>query len=671
MDLLIRNQKKLIALLIIPLLFFTWCFSTVTYKGCVFAALSFVCAMISLFLYIRYHKLSLSDFKVRKDELRILDIMIVLSGTILSAGTISNSLHSASEDKVMLAHIWGISFDVARFCIGIELAVWAIVILCYSVLSGYIRKEHVIKAFDMCGKKLSENIWFVCVLIIAVVLCYDSCYRNCRWDGYLYYLATKELNISSLSSMAMYGHISQFHSLIVLFFTYLIPDTILAMYIANIVLYIIGGVYFYRTLLYLAPGRSRKALYAISASLFLFSPYYLGMVTFFSTDYTMMCLAPILFYYMITNRWMPFTITACFFCFTKEPAVVIYVLLCLGVVIYDFFIRHVKTLDMVVTLHYYAMLLPCLLWFAIYKLLGPWTGGVSEVGYEGNYVLNKVGVLYVLNFHWLILIVTLLLSFIAIRRKCIDSSALEWVLPLICAGIGFTLFSTFFRTANHPRYADIIPFMLYMFTAVMSLMVTDLRDRQSARTYGVVMISMALLMIMSCFVTVDPVSLHIFESVDVGNTRILKTADVIGDGSVYNRQSLWMEYLYSEAIADAVKFGNKIVVLTESGNTYEVDGMTEFTSIQDNHKTDFQCIDINKNCRIKSEESTSYEISFLSDADGFTKVKADKGDKISVIYPAFISVDQYNGMLDNLGDITKKEYKYRGWKINCIEGVYQ
>ena len=83
------------------------------------------------------------------------------------------------------------------------------------------------------------------------------------------------------------------------------------------------------------------------------------------------------------------------FCFTKEPAIVIYGAVCAGAVLCDIMEQKGYSLTMrlrscFVRKQYYLMILTGILWLVTYKALGPWSAGVGGFSVDTGYVVDKL-----------------------------------------------------------------------------------------------------------------------------------------------------------------------------------------------------------------------------------------------------------------------------------------
>jgi len=273
-----------------------------------------------------------------------------------------------------------------------------------------------------------------------------------------------------------------------------------------------------------------------------------------------------------------------------------------------------------------------------------------------DYTIDKLKTLYVLNFSWIFVIIIGL--GIVTGLTLVKYVQVDWKFAflLIFVLVGFTLFSIVFRTANHPRYSDAVPYCLYILAVLLILGIPDNR----LMSYSILSV-LSVTMLVSSFLTIDPISLRAFDTVYVGKARMVKTSSLFGDGSIYNRQALWMEKPYSDAIKDSLDDDTGIVVLTYENAIYDIDGMTEQLVVSNDHCTTTHFWDEGREIRlpIKDEGSKSFEITFVGDINTVTDLFKEE-ETVSIIYPNYLNVEDYIDLNENVQNVFIQEYQYRG-----------
>jgi len=511
-----------------------------------------------------------------------------------------------------------------------------------------------------------EKKWLVLLLAMTVILSYDSNMYQFKWDGLQYYHVTAhEAHLSSLSSVAMFGHISLFSGAWYRLWASLIGNTGYGMATANVVLLLISIVAFCKLIETIAPGK-RTGIYVIASTCYAFSPYLLGMVNYYSIDYAAVCLMPILLWCVFKEYWVLTVLAGCAFCFSKEPAVIAYSGTALGLVLYDFVRRQgtlkTKTLCIIRSKHYYFMLIPVVLWFAAYKYMGRWNGGENGVYVDFEYIVNKIKVFCVLSYNWVwfIVIVSGIIAS-SIRGKL--EKSIQWLLPMLTSNICLLFFNCIFVTVNHPRYID--SFVSTNIAMAIGILLS-LKEDKIKRAVNVSMILMGGLSLLSCFVSIDPVSYLMFDSNYVGDARLYTTSTLkTGDASIYNKQMLWCEKALDMALNEAIKEDTDIVISVSGGSIYSNDGMSLKFMNDKFIDTDTLYWDSKNERRLSftdeligNENVEKIDIYHMASGEGLNDIR--HAGMISVIYIKGIS--DYN-IPDEYSLVDSKDYSYRGWTI--------
>lgn len=178
-------------------------------------------------------------------------------------------------------------------------------------------------------------------------------------------------------------------------------------------------------------------------------------------------------------------------------------------------------------------------------------GGEGRLNFQfdGTHFLLKVRQLFILNFSWLWAIVFIIclaaLAFVpAVRnKKQINKGAFLFI---VIQYVVYTVFLLFFLEAKMARY-NILSDMLFLF--IVLTMVIRVLDRWFA--FIPVSLVVAGLAFAETFVTIDPLSLAVFSSVNTGGRPMVWTAatkkdvaivDVnVGDFGYYNYQYTYMD----------------------------------------------------------------------------------------------------------------------------------
>ena len=509
---------------------------------------------------------------------------------------------------------------------------------------------------------LRKHAGILLLLSITVILCIEPDAFQYRWDGMLYYLTCKELSLQSMSNLAIYGHTAQTFGTLVQMGNIIFRDTRIALYVANVFLMMISIIYFYRIVRHCVPGRTQK-VYVVLTAVYAWSPYLLGMVFYYNLDFVCQCLATPVIYYLMKKRWVLFTFFSFLFCFTKEPAIIVYGAICAGRVILDvaedqgftFAERMRRCFDRT---RYYFMVMPGILWLATYKMLGPWSAGEGGVGFDISYVIEKLKNLYILNFNWVFSFIVLMGIIILFWRK--DYELGKLILPLVCAQTAFTVFSCLFRTVNHPRYNDTNQVTLYLLAIILICTYTN---KIIDSSWGVLM---SILLLISSYYTIDPMSLYIYPTYQVGNATMLTTGDnPLGDFMIYNRQMLGMERALEMAVAEAVRDKVLVCFPAVNNNPYYFDGMAAVGTIAE-CQSETEYWDMERGVRTPENGADTIEFTVChipENAVWPNDSLIPANGQADLIYMDCAGKQCYEEMKKYYSVVQEEEYNYGSWTV--------
>ncbi|MCR4749504.1 MAG: hypothetical protein K5877_06930 [Lachnospiraceae bacterium] len=638
------NFRHIISVLaawgIIPLAYLSWCFSTIAYINENFIYISALFGAAAAVIYFFLHQKCNDIGRNYGTELFALDICIVLFGVLF---------------LIILPREY--AYD-NRLATGLAVFLW----ICAAVIkiAGFIKKQS--SKADAFKKFFSDH-WGIIVLeVLTVILSLDSNMYQFKWDGLLYYKAVSEAALSSISKVALYGHIAMTSGGLYRLFGSLAGSIGYGMAITNIVILMIAILSFYGIIRSVFPGR-KTLEYVAGTSVFAFSPFLLGMVNYYSTDWFCVNIIVILLYAVLQKRWIWTTILGCLFCMTKEPALIAYTGLCAGLVITDLISeKDLKTgvIRVFRSIHYYFMIIPYILWLLTYKILGQWSAGNGGFDPDIQYMLEKSKVFLVFNFNWIpVFVVAGGIVCLVIRKQ--SGEHLHWMIPLVMSNIALLLFNLLFKTVNHVRYIDSF-ISVNILLAVLMIFAVSNSGMKSLGFFS----CLSVLSLISCFICIDPITKLMFRSTDVGNTRLMTTGRYsFGDSSIYNKQQLWMEKPISEAIADCIDEDSAIVMAIADSSVYSFDGMSEVINMNSDTDKDLQYWDPVKKRRISYADvdvkgTVPIDVYHVEDGTPVEGIDCEN-QTISVIY--IKGINDYRISSDyRLADST--DYAYRGFIIS-------
>ncbi len=617
------------------LLWLSWCFSTIAYQGEQYVLPCVAAAFGALGCYLFCITKSVEWERIR-GQIYLLNGILVLFFVLLLIS------------------------DIRRAEYGLYYAVTDIAwIVCGLYCAVRLKRQ----------READIRVYYPFLLLMAAagLLAIEPFQVQLRWDGALYELACRDMDVRSLSSLGAYGHLSQAYGGLYCMINTIINNPPVTMAAMNVLFYLGSIAGFYLTIRYLIPGRQR-GLYLAGAAFYAFSPFLLGMVNYYSLDYATTCFFIWVVYFAFSKRWILHFMAALCFCFTKEPAIVAYGAFCMGIVLMNWCEENTDSVSERIRrvfshYEYYLMLLTGLLWLVMYLLIGGWSGGAGEFAIDNAYVLDKLKVLYVLNFNWLMVFI-IIAGGIRIVWNQIKNQAvyrLMWWIPLMLSLAAFTVFSVMFKTVNHARYAAAVPIILYLTAfSVLAVLWKENMVRNA-------MMALSLLMLVSSYRTVDFVSLLCFQRVNTGTSVMLSTGSpVMGDSMIYNKQMLWEETAFNQALVYALKEELPIYIPTQNGSMYAFDGMMVSGVERGAYYEVEQYWDAVDKRRYNYERSGTQPFVMYELKTEYTDIQTPlmEGTKKSCyIYSELLGEESAEKLKAEYPEAQCKEFSYRGWTV--------
>lgn len=513
---------------------------------------------------------------------------------------------------------------------------------------------------------LKKNILIILVLIIALGFAIEPGRLQFRWDGALYEQECySRINIHSLSSMGAFGHLSQAYGLLYCLIYAFVGKTDISMAILNIACYLGSIIGFWKCIKTIIPNQDNIS-YLCGTIMYACSPFLLGMVNYYSLDYITLCLFIWVIYFSYTKQWIAHFCVAIVFVFTKEPAIVTYAGICAGILLADIIEGKKKNSirKIFIGTQYILMVSIALFWIVMYYLLCGWSGGVGEFKFDIIYIREKLKVLYLLNFNWLLCCVIFVGGVISVLFKKHKNEIRYWYLPLFTSLLFFTVFSISFKTINHARYVAMVPVILNLLAVVTGLVVCK------ANAMNIFNVVIAILMFISCYFTIDPISLSIFENINVGQKNMIAISEkIIGDSMIYNKQMLGEEEAFNEALKFAIKEDAMIFIPTYGNSTYYFDG----SMLRAHEKKEYCSVQIwwnEKDGRREIHENSNYIPVTLNEIYGDTEkaisMAVSVGNKVCYIYAPWLGEEQAELIKTRYGEARDYYFCYKGWVLKAL-----
>lgn len=624
--------------------FGAWCLFTISYRGRLFEYAGALATIVTAMLYLCMILLAEKNEEIFRQLRKISAAGLLISGILLlsTGGTL---FQKQGILFLLIEFLWCLVFGFCAFY--------------------HVKRKEKQQIWDSIKENIFSHKWLLLLLLVTGIFLIEPDAVQFKWDGILYYTTCKELTLGSLSNLAIYGHIAQTYGVLVKLMMYLTGNTAAAMTAVNVVLMFFSICAFYGLLKTVMEGR-KEWQYALAAAIYGGSPFLLGMVYYHNLDFACQCLFPTVLYCLYKRKWVYFAAASLLFCFTKEPAIVVYGAMCVGVVIIDF----MKDQGFSVTgrikrlfgrKKYYLMVVPGVLWVVVYGLLGPWSAGEGGFAVDWAYVAEKLKVLYVLNFNWIFVLICIVGLILLLCKNKIKK--VSFLVPVLCGQIAFTLFSCLFKTVNHPRYNDTNQVSLYLIAIVFSFCCC--RDLLRSILHG----GAAVLLLVSCFKTIDPVSRFCFPQYQIGDDSMITTMEIpLGDGMIYNRQMLGMERVIDLALKEALGESKTVLFPAVGDNTYFFDGMAEVGSVEGYRKDiEYWNPAAERREAATGEEIIDFEVYHIAEGMDWKIWENEVSGKVNLLYFSFAGEELAETVRQRYTVTGEAEYRYRGWTLTRVE----
>lgn len=433
-------------------------------------------------------------------------------------------------------------------------------------------------------KWFSENKTILLFILCFVLLSVKVIDYFFIWDALQYYdslmimIDNFNADFSGIYNLYLCTHVSLGYTLWVMLSQLFYEGTV-SIQIADIVLAGISIYAYYQILRKLLREKYSDTILALATVPYAFSPFVMGLVGNMNLDSATMYFAVIFFACLLWNYEYLGWIFAFFFCFTKEPAVIYYVVFVIAKVICDYFAENRFHLWKLAKFGFgniknYIFAFPAVLWIVLNKInqVGGWNqdsarlwdnNGWNCFGFNSHDVSIELKQVFFLNFNWLFWLTILLgIIILCIKRVKIKRSIYKILVPIGIMGISVIVFACVYITYTLPRY--IVPIIPSLY-----LIATVIVGNSKSNFFKTWNILMAILLLIQSFQSVDPVENKIFPLLVTGNQKndVLYQPDVdvfFSDQHTYNRQNLYWSDTIRKLLDDAKYDGSMLIVYPDS-----------------------------------------------------------------------------------------------------------
>ena len=432
-------------------------------------------------------------------------------------------------------------------------------------------------------KFIFENRAILLVIVAFILLSMEVINWFVTWDAKIYSREIQDMmykfdaDFSGIYDLYLASHATLGYSLWVIFFQ-LIRDGIASMQIADIILAGISIFAYYLILKKLLGRKYTNQILALATVPFAFSPFVLGIIGIINIDSAAMYFAIIFIACSLYNYECLELIFAFLFCFTKENAVIYYVVYIIAKIVCEYVFHQ--------SFHFWGLLkfgfgnvknymyaIPAALWMFLYKLNSNAGWGSEEAALwdsEGfncfgisQYVIpEKLKQIFFINFNWFFWVsIVLGIIIMCVRKFKIEKELMEILIPISVMGLSMIAFGCLYITYVLPRY--IVPIIPIIYLLAVTI-IGNFRDRTFIIWSGFI----SIFLLIQSFYTIDPVMSSVFPTISIGYDRHEKLnrlgkEDRFDDHMVYNRQSSYWSEAMIEVLEHAGYNGNMLIVLNE------------------------------------------------------------------------------------------------------------
>lgn len=515
---------------------------------------------------------------------------------------------------------------------------------------------------------------------IVVVLSLEPEGVRFSWDCNPFYDYIRHLEFDSLfdaKQLMFSGHLSNVYVYIIVLLKLLFKDVRIAFLTVNSLCIVIASFSSVFLLRSLVPGK-RPMIYVFAASVFILSPWVCGMSTYHLYDYYIWCLFPLLVLYYIRQNTTGMFISGILITFSKSPGLVVFGSLCVSILIVDS-VRRRKIKAIITDIKYWCYLSISVIWGTAYILNHKSSYSDDAVfGFDPDHVLHLAKMYVTANFLWIFFILTLILMIrlFILKQPDLPERSRSVIITLVISDVVFFVFNAVCVTFRNPRYMDSHIPVLYICGIVMLLCISN-RIRSLAAIICTAVISLA-----GSFLTFDPVSLSLYNTMNVGDHNVIdyemNSNPSLGESIICNREYYSYEILLNHTLSYTlenaspddtilISLGNDLITWGFSAGRYSYginDGREDFDLFYDRTTNglangyDYEYFD--------SADMIPFCVRFVFPQKSVSEtIPSHKGD-VFYIYMPTLNAGKENEILKKYDVKSENEFTFRGWKMNCI-----
>ena len=530
--------------------------------------------------------------------------------------------------------------------------------------------------------------------LIVVALSVEPAGVRLSWDSDTLYDFIYSLDYDSLYDarqlMFMHVHVSIVYVYIIVLLKLLFHDLRLAFFIVNSLCIFsasFGMTFLLRSLI----PKKKNMSYILANAVFLFSPWICGLSTYHIYDYFIYCLFPMMMYFLHKKNQIGFFCTGTMISFSRAPGLVIFGSVCLGILVVDFVklasgesikgFRNVFRLLLTRTRYLYFASVALI--FVVYFYLGRDINrqfGDTKLGFAPDHILQLSKIYFLCNFLWImsILAISFILFLLLSKKESRSSDIGSFVFIITFSDLILILFYFFLITYRIPRYMDSHISVLYILGTMMLLSINDKRISYSCLSF-VCIVNLA-----ASFLTFDPISLAVFNRIDVGDHFItdqeMGNNPSLEDSIICNREYYSYEVLLGKTLGyvmdDRSEKDEIMFSLGTQSNTWGFSGGRYSYIFEEgqHYFNEFYDRKINGLANgysysyFGADDMIPFEMHYIFPEENISQaILSGNADTFYYIYMPTLNSGKEKEIDENFDIISERDFSFHGWKMCCIK----
>ncbi|MCR5303624.1 MAG: hypothetical protein K6E33_03605 [Lachnospiraceae bacterium] len=369
-----------------------------------------------------------------------------------------------------------------------------------------------------------------------------------------------------------YDHLSPGYALFVLMGELWAGQTGAGLHAVNLILFTLSIPAFY-SLTGMMSEHTGRLMRCLLTSCYAAMPSFLGLSGNISLDIPLIPLSVIMIWAFMSENDILFAFFSWVFILTKEPALIYFCIMCLGILIFEIKEQNLVPFLKSRAIAFSSGVLSVIWWLVYYLAPGRGAYGMAGelfitegedmhgFGFTLSNLTGKAAQFFILDFNWVILIILVISAALILTNKTAlpgKASELVFISSFLCAGV--MLFNIFYIDYMHPRYIFVFeaPFLIMSLTLFSNVpFMSSLREDRGKGTSApgnrrkliyLLPALLTLLLFVQSFCCIDILTRVLVFHEPVG---LSAPFSAFGDGKVFNRESSYPVKAVEKALRES------------------------------------------------------------------------------------------------------------------------